>query len=223
MGKKAIIFLAIALAQLAVPAWMIVGHERVLREGDVFKFRTAPIDPRDPFRGEYVQLDFEAEQGSWAVARPDDISTGEHHAYAVLASDSAGFAWVSALLAEPPDHGAYVEAQYYNWDNDSVTRIGLPFNRFYLEEGDGARTERMLMPRWDEDVREDPLPAYALVRVLNGRAVIEDLVVGDRPIHEWLKEPEVRSAMSGSVTAAPTSPEAAGDSLPAEPLPDEAP
>ncbi|MBK9176483.1 MAG: GDYXXLXY domain-containing protein [Flavobacteriales bacterium] len=223
MDKKPIFFLGIALAQLAVPVWMVVGHERVLREGEVFKFRTAPIDPRDPFRGEYVRLDFEAEQGSWAVARPDDISTGEQKAYAVLARDSAGFAWIPALVAEPPANGAFVEAEYLDWDNDSVSRVGLHFNRFYLEEGDGARTERMLMPRWDEDVREDPLPAYALVRVLNGRAVIEDLIVGNRSIHEWLKEPEEKSAISRTVTAVPSSQEAAGDSLVEEPLPDEAP
>jgi hypothetical protein len=33
-----------------------------------------------------------------------------------------------------------------------------------------------------------PLPAYALVRVYDGQAVIEDLIVGDRSIHDWLKD-----------------------------------
>ncbi|MBK6341440.1 MAG: GDYXXLXY domain-containing protein [Flavobacteriales bacterium] len=61
MNRKPLLFLGIALAQLAVPAWMIAGRERVLSQGEVFKFKTAPIDPRDPFRGEYVRLDFEAE------------------------------------------------------------------------------------------------------------------------------------------------------------------
>ena len=41
----------VAAAQLAVPAWMIAGRELTLREGQVFKFRTRPVDPADAFRG----------------------------------------------------------------------------------------------------------------------------------------------------------------------------
>ena len=63
--NKALLFIPIGLAQLAVPGWMIYKHESVMREGAVYKFRTAPIDPRDPFRGEYVVLDFAAETGRW--------------------------------------------------------------------------------------------------------------------------------------------------------------
>jgi hypothetical protein len=33
-----------------------------------------------------------------------------------------------------------------------------------------------------------PLPAHAVVRVLHGEAVIEDLVVGGKSIQVWLEE-----------------------------------
>lgn len=187
MPRKTLLFALIALAQLAIPAWMIVDHERILREGEVLHFRTAPIDPRDPFRGEYVRLDFAAEQGSWPVARADDIGTGAHHAFATLATDSGGFALITSLMPDRPADGPYIEVEYMSWDNDLVTRVALPFDRFYLEEGDGRRTEELLAPQWTDDAFVQPLPAYAVVRILKGKAVIQDLVVGDRPIHQWLE------------------------------------
>jgi len=202
MNRKPLLFMAVVLAQLAVPAWMILSHERILREGEVFKFRTAPIDPRDPFRGEYVRLDFEAESGSWPVARPDDIQTGEQSAYAILGVDSAGFARITALVDQAPATGAYLAVDYSTWGNESVERVQLPFDRFYLEEGDGAKTEDLLQPQWNDGEMAQPLPAYAQVRVLDGRAVIEDLIVDERSIHEWLADTTLRpsaAALSAAV------------------------
>lgn len=202
MRRSHLLFIVAALAQLAVPAWMIVQRERVLHDGEVFKFRTAPIDPRDPFRGEYVRLDFAAEQGAWPDPMPGQ---GERNGYeeiegfAVLGTDSGGFAVIGPLLPEPPREGPYLPVSWLSYGEARISRVRLPFDRFYLEEGDGARTERMLAPQWDEGVRQEPMPAYALVRILNGEAVIEDLVVGERSIHEWLKDPP-----SDAVTRRPT-------------------
>ena len=47
------------LAQLFVPAKMIVDSERVIQKGKVYKFKLRPIDPNDPFRGKYMTLAFE--------------------------------------------------------------------------------------------------------------------------------------------------------------------
>jgi uncharacterized membrane-anchored protein len=192
MRRSATLFILIALAQLVVPAWMIMAHERVMREGEVFKFRTAPIDPRDPFRGEYVTLNFEASTGSWND--PHSISKAgsweNETFYASLGvSDTSGYALITSLAAEPPMSGAYIQVTHYGAAWNVVERVELPFDRYYLEEGDGAKTESMLMPQWNDGVlTQQPLPAYAVVRVYQGEAVIEDLIVGDKSIHEWLKE-----------------------------------
>lgn len=197
MRRSTIIFILIALAQLAVPVWMIVQHERVLLEGEVFKFRTAPIDPRDPFRGEYVVLNFEASSGEWSNPHkvPDTIADQnpwvDQTSYASLAvSDTSGYAVITALSVEPPLSGAYIAVEHWGVVGSVVSRVELPFDRFYLEEGDGAKTEKMLQPQWQEGTLvQQPLPAYALVRVYNGEAVVEDLIVGDRSIQDWLKAP----------------------------------
>jgi uncharacterized membrane-anchored protein len=224
MRLKPVLFIAVAIAQLAVPAWMIMSRERVLRDGEAFKFRTAPIDPRDPFRGEYVHLDFDAENGAWAVMDTSGNSAGEQDAFALLSRDSAGYARIAALLTEPPAEGAFVRVQYYSWGEDSITQVSLPFDRFYLEEGDGPRTEKLLMPQWGDGIVSDPLPAYALVRVLNGQAVIEDLIVDERSIREWLSESlSEQPARRPTVIATPDSPATMRDTVMAAPAPGEQP
>jgi uncharacterized membrane-anchored protein len=61
MDRKKILILAFALmvvAQFYVPISMITESEDILSEGTPYKFRTAPIDPNDPFRGKYITLSF---------------------------------------------------------------------------------------------------------------------------------------------------------------------
>jgi uncharacterized membrane-anchored protein len=204
MPRKVLLFLLVALAQLAVPAWMLIGHERVRSEGEVFKFRTAPVDPRDPFRGEYVSLSFEAETGHWPLPHENDGSSARIHAYAVLAKDTEDFATITALVPERPSAGAYISVEFMAWETDTIFNIRLPFDRYYLEEGDGPKTEALLATQWNDGVPTQPLPAYAVVRVLDGATVITDLIVDDKSIHEWLKE-EPRSAPEALPEPEPTS------------------
>ena len=188
MRRSSGLFAFVVLAQLAVPAWMIVAHERVLSEGEVFKFRTAPVDPRDPFRGEYVMLNFDAETGPW---QDPSVEGGfqDETTFALLDNDTGGFAVITRLLTTRPENGPYIMVEKgYLIDDTLVQMVSLPFDRFYLEEGDGAKTEDMLSPQWDGETMTQPLPAYALVRVFDGQAVIEDLIVGDKSIHQWMNE-----------------------------------
>ena len=181
---RILLFSLMAVVQLGALAWMIRDHEQVLEKGRVYRFRTAPIDPRDPFRGEYVMLDFAADEGNWPL--PDSAA---QRSYALLAEDSAGYAYISALRMELPVDGSdHLRVHFGTWSGDTVQRVLLPFDRFYLEEGDGAATEQLLQPVWEADTLIQPLPAHAVVRVYGGEAVIEDLVVDGRSIHAWLNE-----------------------------------
>lgn len=55
-----LLFALLCVAQWAVPLAMVQRAERTLSEGTAYRFRTAPVDPADPFRGRYVTLDFDA-------------------------------------------------------------------------------------------------------------------------------------------------------------------
>ena len=54
-----ILFAAAVVAQWAAPLSMIFRSERVLSGGQAFKFKTAPVDPVDAFRGRYIALNFD--------------------------------------------------------------------------------------------------------------------------------------------------------------------
>lgn len=57
------IFIVVCVAQLLAPVSMIYTHETTLASGKMFKFKTAPVDPADVFRGKYVALRFEDQEG----------------------------------------------------------------------------------------------------------------------------------------------------------------
>lgn len=192
MRKAMLIFAVMALAQWLVPLYGIRQSERVLREGVPLLFLTEPIDPHDPFRGEYVTLGFAMER----VDMPQDAERpwkeGEQ-AYLLL-EDSAGVALSRELRRERPGNEAlYVSCRIsfrMSFSEDEkygeVITIDLPFDRFYLQQGKGRPTENLM---WQRSIEANSsLPAYALVRILDGDAVIEDLIVGDRSIHDWLKD-----------------------------------
>ncbi|MBP6312800.1 MAG: GDYXXLXY domain-containing protein [Flavobacteriales bacterium] len=185
--RSALIFFALMVAaQWFVPWNSIRGNERVLREGRSFNFRTAPIDPHDPFRGEYVTLryDIEAKQ---LYADPAENWHQVHHAYIVLKTVD-GYAAIDRLEKEEPNADVpYLNCTIDAWnmtDDSTMINVDLPFDRYYLEEGRGRRTEQLMVESMDDTTRE--MDAYVTVRVLEGEGVIEELVIGGKPLREWM-------------------------------------
>ncbi|NQU12319.1 GDYXXLXY domain-containing protein [bacterium] len=181
-----LVFGVVALGQLAVPAWMIARRETTLRHGRAYKFRTRPVDPYDAFRGRYVALGFEQNQAAWGGAgQPRPGKT----AYAVLAEDEAGWATVREVTASPPGTGAYLKiaVNHAGWGTNAGTvNFRLPFDRYYLEETKAPRAERLYLEHNRRG--QTNLSTYAVVRVRAGDAVLEDLVIGGRPVADWLAE-----------------------------------
>lgn len=194
MNTKLKLALAVVIfaAQLAAPAWMIADQEITLRRGTVWKFKTRPIDPYDPFRGRYVTLAFEAE----TMPDPDapEIYGGET-VYGVLAEDDQGFARFARLLTEPPDDASehlradvsYVDT--WSTETQRTVHLMLPFGRFYMNERLAPEAEAAMRRRAGDGPRE----AWAQVRVRNGRGVIEDLYIEGSPVNEYLLSGDAES------------------------------
>lgn len=185
MKAKAIFFLfAVAAAvQIAVPVFQIWKYEDTLRTGQAFKFRTAPVDPYDPFRGRYVQLAFadtRAKEGWGADSSSYEMS------YVTLGVDAEGFVTFEKLQTTRPETGAYLRVSAFS------QTIVLPFDRFYMEETEAQLADRALLTARSRD-GSTRSPTYALVRVKDGRGVIEDLYVDNLPIREFLKREKANS------------------------------
>ncbi|HTH19465.1 MAG TPA: GDYXXLXY domain-containing protein, partial [Candidatus Udaeobacter sp.] len=116
---RILIFCVLALAQVAVPAAMIWQREQTLKQGSVWKFRTAPVDPVDAIRGRYIALRFAAEE----FDAPVKFESGNKPVYAVLKQDTDGFAEVDHLTTETvvTDDGVPVKSAWWSSGKQHVS------------------------------------------------------------------------------------------------------
>jgi uncharacterized membrane-anchored protein len=175
-----ILFLLVVLAQLAVPVTMIRGKEKVLAEGELYRFRTAPVDPYDAFQGRYVALGFDEVRKAHRLT--SETAREGQRLYAVLERDGEGFAHIKTLLESPPASGDYLRVKVRSVVGDSVT-VSFPFDRYYLEEDLAPAAEQVY---WDAS-RAQNRQAWVEVRVLAGKAALEELYLDGKPIHEALQ------------------------------------
>jgi uncharacterized membrane-anchored protein len=71
--RKTFIVLTVLL-QVLVLAYMAGEREHILRYGRIINLRTAPIDPRDLFRGDFVRLNYEISRISAQELPTDEFS-----------------------------------------------------------------------------------------------------------------------------------------------------
>jgi uncharacterized membrane-anchored protein len=183
-----VIFLAVAAAQLAVPVAQIRKYEDILLTGIAYKFRTAPVDPYDAFRGRYVALNY---ADTVATPRQGEKFNYRSAAYTALRQDAAGFAQFGELSGEPPAQGDYLRVEYLYTESEKGDKahFRLPFDRFFMEESKAPQAEaayRKLGNRRSQTGTEEP--TYVIVRVKGGRGVIEDLYIRNKPIRDFLAE-----------------------------------
>lgn len=182
--KKAIfsLFILMILVQLFVPANMIWNNEDVLKTGKEFKFKTAPIDPNDPFRGKYIFLSFD--NITVEIPKEHDWKRGEA-IYVSIKEDKNGFAIIDSVSRkEPQQTQDFIKAEIgfiNSYQADKVTmNIRYPFERFYMEESKAYDAEIT----YRETRRDTTKTAYALVNVKEGDGVLKDVLINGVPIAE---------------------------------------
>jgi uncharacterized membrane-anchored protein len=163
---------------------MIFNKEAVLTEGKEFRFKTAPIDPTDPFRGKYIILSFE--ENTIQVFGAEDWNQGDQ-VFVSITEDEQGFAKIiSASKEKPSPEEDFVSASVSYVFTDSLNSqvtLEYPFNRFYMEESKAEEAEKAY---WESAVDSTDV-TYALVNILNGEAVITNVMINDVPISEVAK------------------------------------
>lgn len=181
-----LLFALVCAAQIAVPASMIVQHERTRANGTPWRFQTAPVDPNDPFRGRYVQLDFAAgRQALFLVEREGAHVRLDDRLYAELVRDESGFARLGNLHQTRPEAGEYLDVFVRDIDYDREGgppsyKVRLPFDRFYLPETKAPEVERA----YAEASRKARERTYAEVRVSRGHAALVSLVLDGKSVSD---------------------------------------
>ena len=173
-------FVLVALAQLYVPASMILEKEEVLETGKMYKFKTAPIDPTDPFRGKYIVLNF---TNNSVMVDEDENWMYEEDLYVFLKEDAKGYAIIDSVSKNKPEHTAdYFKAKYIRIYEKELF-VKYPFNRYYMEESKAYEAELA----YRKSVVSQQQKTYAKVMVKDGVAVLVDVLINEVSIREVVK------------------------------------
>jgi uncharacterized membrane-anchored protein len=173
------LFLCLCFIQIAIPVSMIIKREIVLKNGRQFKFKTAPVDPYDAFRGRYVALQIKDNYAPFP--RDTRLSYGEV-IYALIDMDDKGFARFSAVTTTRPQQETYIQAKVQRISGDEVY-LDLPIDRYYMGEKSAPLAEKI----YQQNTQPDKQEAYVVVRVKDGLAVVESLYVKGQKIEDMVR------------------------------------
>jgi uncharacterized membrane-anchored protein len=173
---------ALILCQLLVLGFMAAKREYILGYGTEIYLRTAPVDPRDPLRGDFVRLRYAMSavrprqtRGTVAEHRNDK----GHPVYGVLKPDTGGMHTLDYLTDTKPLSGElFIKGYITNdwrligwaaWNGTAVhARYGI--EQYFVEQGQGLAMEEKLGQRNKTQV---PLEVSVAVGG-DGTAVIKD-------------------------------------------------
>jgi len=177
------LFAALVVAQIATPLTMIAQRERLLKEGEQFRFKTIPFDPYDAFRGRYISLRVEDSKVPYVLGIDCER---DQKIYAHIAVDDQGYAKLSGISKGVPKGQPYITARVSYLHGGDVF-IDLPIDRYYMEEKAAPAAEKIYRQYTDRR-KKNRQDAYVLVRVKDGRVAIEGFYVGGRKIEDIVRE-----------------------------------
>ncbi len=161
-------FLIVALAQLLVVVGFAGFRQAAVGFGTEVVLQTAPVDPRDIFRGDYVILSYEISSLEFCVFG------GGGTLYVGLTEDADGV-WRARPSAAWPDydtaaqHGdVVIRGMLVSGEDGASCQVSYGIESYFVPEGTGHRIER--------------LSGELKVRVAvagDGSAVIDELIFPD--------------------------------------------
>jgi uncharacterized membrane-anchored protein len=176
-----IAFVILCIAQWLVPLNMIREQQVLRTDGKAFRFKTRPVDPVDPYRGNYLTLYYDE---TFFTSPTEKFENGSD-IYVSLKTDSLGFARVSKVSADKPTGSSDYVLAKVSYQADQVVYFDYPFERFYLEESKAKPAEHIYN---ESNLRESEDTAYAVVYVKDGQATIDDVKVNDKSVIDIVRE-----------------------------------
>jgi uncharacterized membrane-anchored protein len=152
LGPSTRVLVALAVAaQLAVLAWMAGEREWIFRTGQVVYLRTAPVDPRDLFRGDFVRLQYEINSvrgDDVAAAAQAKSSERRRHevVYTRLQPAGEGLYEAVATGTTRPADGIFIrgrtdDAWRLGWRGPEHVIVRYGIEQLFIEQGSGHAIE----------------------------------------------------------------------------------
>ncbi|MCA1011298.1 GDYXXLXY domain-containing protein [Halobacillus halophilus] len=143
---KRIWFYVIVCLQVLFLILMSISYYTMDTWGESIRLKTAPVDPRDPFYGDFVTLSYEVEMvpaDKWNVSA--DIGSGEK-IYLLLEPDEKNLYTLVKASAEKPEvsEEEVVLPARLDWHDPQrgVYMVDIGLDRYFIEEGTGQQYEQ---------------------------------------------------------------------------------
>ena len=161
-ARRRLAFAAVVAAQAIVLLGLVGLKESALAAGQKIQLKAEPVDPRDPFRGEYVALTYGISRlPAPPGARVDDV------VYVPLYEGADAWSGTAAMSAPPGGADAFIQGRVVSVERGRA-HIEYGIETYYVEEGEGAELEQAIF--------RDALYVDVVLDE-NGRAAIEDVTV----------------------------------------------
>jgi uncharacterized membrane-anchored protein len=174
--------IAVAALQTAVLGYIIESRAAILRNGAEVLLKTAPVDPRDFLRGDYVVLNYDISSVPvQSIVGGVPAEPGERSLWVRLKPSDGGFWSVaeSSFQPLPEQAGAVVvhTRPFYSYGSSTGDSIHVEYGieRYYVPEGAGRALEQA---RQDGDV------SIAVRVSSDGTPQIRSLLVDGKPAYE---------------------------------------
>lgn len=180
----AAVALLVALVQTAILGSMIEGRASILRSGTEVLLKTAPVDPRDLLRGDYVVLSYDISTIPAALIKGAKPQAGSWTPVHVRISPGADGFWTvteASFESLPQQAGSVVlrsqpiEAYDWQWAEGGTLFATYGIERYYVPDGEG---------RVIEDGRNDRRVSVAARVSQDGVAQIRALMLDGEPLYE---------------------------------------
>lgn len=142
--KKVWFYIIVALQVVFLLA-MALAYYAMDQFGETVQLRTAPVDPRDPFYGDYVILNYEVETvpaSKWIGT--EEVKRGEE-VYLLLGQQNGVYQLVEASdeRMEAKEEQVVMEArmEWYDATSNGSYSVDLGLGRYYVEENTGEEWE----------------------------------------------------------------------------------
>jgi uncharacterized membrane-anchored protein len=143
--RRTLLLVLLAAAQVLFLSGLLVTNYAVGWFGKEIQLKTAPIDPRDLFYGDYVVLNYEISRLPSGLWKGEGEPDRQKNVY-VLLRPSAASPEIYEAAGVYPDKPAAAGDEVvikgridYSWDREINLRYGL--ERFYVPEGTGKEIE----------------------------------------------------------------------------------
>lgn len=148
--KRIVAAVIVVALQIGVLGYMIYERESTLLSGQVVYLRTMPVDPRDPFRGDYVALAYQINRVALSRVDPsvqEESKIRDTVVYSALTIDARGIADVSRVSLQPPEQGLFIRGRLiglHDWrwpasEHELPIRYGV--EKLFVPQGDGIKIE----------------------------------------------------------------------------------